>query len=284
MRESANARSGIGEAPFFYGIDREYAEITDAFLVDEWIAHRIAKGEWDRPVIHLWTHRSALVLGMKERWLPTAQQACERLTSREVQHLFRTSGGAAVPLDVGVLNVSMIWPAWTGEMRLHEDFQKFIEWICWMSGTIIEMNGYGEARMPIDYVQGEVKGAYCPGSYDLSLGGKKICGLAQRRPLRSRIWQAYINVTGSGSARAASVAAWYGAAGADGLAEAIRPEQSGSLADFYPIAGDAAKWRQSIFESLSGRVTKLNHLLTNDHDEAEWLQWQTKQMARFRHS
>ncbi len=56
---------------------------------------------------------------------------------------------------------------------------------------------------------GEIIGSYCPGSYDLSIGGKKFAGISQRRIRNGIAVQIYLCVTGSGSARAIAVKNMY---------------------------------------------------------------------------
>ena len=55
----------------------------------------------------------------------------------------------------------------------------------------------------------EIVGSYCPGSYDLSIGGKKFAGISQRRVKKGVAVQIYLCVTGSGSARAEVIRNFY---------------------------------------------------------------------------
>ena len=48
----------------------------------------------------------------------------------------------------------------------------------------------------------EIVGSYCPGSYDLSIKGKKFAGISQRRIRKGVAVQIYLCVNGSGSERA----------------------------------------------------------------------------------
>ena len=45
----------------------------------------------------------------------------------------------------------------------------------------------------------EIVGSYCPGSYDLSIDGKKFAGISQRRMKNGIAVQIYLCVEGSGS-------------------------------------------------------------------------------------
>ena len=44
----------------------------------------------------------------------------------------------------------------------------------------------------------EIVGSYCPGSYDLSIEGKKFAGISQRRIRKGVAVQIYLCVNGSG--------------------------------------------------------------------------------------
>ena len=44
----------------------------------------------------------------------------------------------------------------------------------------------------------EIVGSYCPGSYDLSIKGKKFAGISQRRIRKGVAVQIYLCVNGSG--------------------------------------------------------------------------------------
>ena len=47
----------------------------------------------------------------------------------------------------------------------------------------------------------EIHGSYCPGSYDLSIAGKKFAGVSQNA-LKGVAIQIYLSVSGSGAGRA----------------------------------------------------------------------------------
>lgn len=52
-------------------------------------------------------------------------------------------------------------------------------------------------------------GAYCPGDFDLSIAGKKFCGIAQRRQTKAFVIQAFIVVQGKGKEKAELVKEFY---------------------------------------------------------------------------
>ena len=55
----------------------------------------------------------------------------------------------------------------------------------------------------------EIVGSYCPGSYDLSILGKKFAGISQRRIRKGVAVQIYLCVNGSGSERAQLIGEFY---------------------------------------------------------------------------
>lgn len=75
---------------------------------------------------------------------------------------------------------------------------------------------------------GEIAGAFCPGTFDLSIGGLKFCGIAQRRQRHAFIVQAFVIANGSGSERARLVRSFY-----DVAAVSADPK-------FYPVVEDSS--------------------------------------------
>ena len=60
------------------------------------------------PVVRTWVHNASVVLGIQDHRLPYIQEGMELLTERGYMPIVRNSGGLAVVLDEGVLNVSII--------------------------------------------------------------------------------------------------------------------------------------------------------------------------------
>jgi octanoyl-[GcvH]:protein N-octanoyltransferase len=70
----------------------------------------------------------------------------------------------------------------------------------------------------------EIVGSYCPGSYDLSIDGKKFAGISQRRLKKGVAVQIYLCVTGSGSQRAQVIKQFYEIAKGDQPTKFTYPE------------------------------------------------------------
>ncbi|MGO4540526.1 lipoate--protein ligase family protein [Paenibacillus sp. 2TAB19] len=215
-----------------------------AFALDDWLCRRTGQG--GPAICHLWRHPQAFILGMRDSRLPHADEARGWLEAGGWRTAVRHSGGAAVPLDLGVVNVSLIMPKPSvNHMHYHNDFElmyRFIQDALRMTGRQVD--------------KGEIQGAYCPGDYDLSIGGLKFCGIAQRRQTHAFIVQAFVVAEGSGAERAKLVRSFYErAAGAsDTEAESNNGEypivEAGSTASLEELAGLGPQAGQAFAQQL----------------------------------
>ncbi|XID92373.1 biotin/lipoate A/B protein ligase family protein [Paenibacillaceae bacterium WGS1546] len=196
------------------------ADIARAFAMDELLGRRASGG--GPAICHLWRHPRAFVIGSKDGRLPGAPDAVRWLKEQDYSVLVRHSGGAAVPLDPGVVNVSLILPAESETPgAFNDDFERMFELI---QATLSVYGG--------EVGRGEVAGSYCPGDYDLHIDGLKICGIAQRRQVGATVVQAFVNVEPSGPERARLVRSFYDRAGlgaSPGDYPDVRPETMSSL-------------------------------------------------------
>jgi len=170
------------------------------FAVDELECSNVAAGA--SPIVHIWRHPRAVVLGLRDRRLPCARQAMDELEEAGWSVMVRNSGGAAVPLDDGVVNITLITPSKPGAVHIHEDFRVMAQLV--RDAVRLLVNN----RDP-NIQSGEIAGAYCPGEYDLAIDGYKFCGIAQRRRIGANIVQAFVVVEGSGADRVKTVAQYY---------------------------------------------------------------------------
>jgi octanoyl-[GcvH]:protein N-octanoyltransferase len=85
----------------------------------------------------------------------------------------------------------------------------------------------------------EIAGSYCPGSYDLSIGGQKFAGISQRRMRGGVAVQIYLCVDGSGSARASLIGEFYKRSLAGETTKfqypVIKPDVMASLAELLGV-------------------------------------------------
>lgn len=205
-------------------LDEMPEDILYPFAWDELMCRRVGEGR--RPILHIWRHGAAFVMGMRDRRLANAEQAMANLRNRGLSVGVRNSGGAAVPLDPGVVNVSVILPNPEGRLDFHDDFRLMVRFI---EQTLAPWGAAVKA--------GEIEGSYCPGDYDVSLKGRKFCGIAQRRQTKAFVVSAFVVVTGSGMERAKVVRQFYEEA-ADHKRDQyplIRPEMMASLQELAGV-------------------------------------------------
>jgi len=199
-------------------------DVLHSFALDELLCRQT--GIDGVPVLHLWRHPSGFVMGPRDSRLPEAALASKELERLGLSVAVRNSGGAAVPLDPGVVNISLILPLQgSASVRFNDDFQLMYELIA------AALDGFG-ARVD----KGEISGAYCPGDYDLSIDGLKFCGIAQRRLSRSYIIQAFVNAGGSGAERGRLVRQFYDtAAGSSGTDLSYPLVEAGTMASLEEL-------------------------------------------------
>ncbi|MDR6555386.1 lipoate--protein ligase family protein [Paenibacillus qinlingensis] len=176
--------------------DQEPKPILYAFALEELLCRAIGQGA--PPILHIWRHPRAFVMGLRDSRLPHAALADEWLRSQGFDTAVRNSGGAAVPLDAGVVNISLLLPKEAGGMEHRKDFDLMVELIREIMASVTDR---------ID--QGEIIGSFCPGEFDLSIGGRKFCGIAQRRQQLAISVQAFIIVEGRGEQKAALARGFY---------------------------------------------------------------------------
>src|SRR5699024_3634791 len=116
---------------------------------------------------------------------------------KETNAVIRNSGGLAVFLDSGVLNMSMIIPNNRG-VTIHNGYNMMYEFIKKL------FKPYTDAIKAY-----EIVGSYCPADYDLSIGGIKFAGISQRRVRNGVAVQIYMDIEGSSKKRAKLVKEFY---------------------------------------------------------------------------
>lgn len=213
-----------------------------AFALDELLCRSAGKG--GPAICHLWRHSNAFVMGLRDSRMPFAAKASHWLESSGWRAVVRHSGGLAVPLDAGVVNVSLILPK-SSPMKMHyrNDFERMYELIARAlqgTGKLVE--------------KGEIAGAYCPGDFDLSINGSKFCGIAQRRQAHATIVQAFVVAEGSGRARSEFVRSFYEVAsgGDDTLGHPI--VEGDSTASLEELAGLGPRAAHAFAEAVKETI------------------------------
>jgi octanoyl-[GcvH]:protein N-octanoyltransferase len=225
-----------------------------------------------------WVHHNTVVLGIQDTKLPFLKEGRKYLEQQGYRSIVRNSGGLAVVLDDGVLNISLILPETERGIDINRGYDTM--WLL-IQNMFKEFHKEIEAR--------EIVGSYCPGSYDLSINGKKFAGISQRRLKRGVAVQIYLCVNGSGSARAELIKQFYEIAKGQEQTKfsypVIVPEVMASLSELLGTelsiadvmlrllnqlknnsdrlyAGPLNEWEQELFPSYFQRVHDRNDKLS----------------------
>lgn len=168
-----------------------------SFATDDTLCHVVGQGQ-SIQAIRTWVHDDAVVLGIQDHRLPYIQEGMDYLKQKGFAPIVRNSGGLAVVLDAGVLNISLILSELDKKISINEGFEMMVTFIRLLLPEVAEkIEAY------------EIVGSYCPGTFDLSIGGQKFAGISQRRMKNGIAVQIYLCVEGSGSERATMIRDFY---------------------------------------------------------------------------
>jgi octanoyl-[GcvH]:protein N-octanoyltransferase len=168
-----------------------------SFAIDDTLCSSVGSGSAPATA-RAWVHHNTVVLGIQDTKLPNLQDGIRLLNNLGYQVIVRNSGGLAVVLDEGVLNLSLILPETDKGIDINRGYDTMYQLI---QSMLAEFNCLIEAK--------EIVGSYCPGNYDLSIAGKKFAGISQRRLKKGVAVQIYVCVNGSGSERARHIKQFY---------------------------------------------------------------------------
>lgn len=169
----------------------------ESFAMDDTLCHLVGQGMSDS-TIRTWVHEKTVVLGIQDHRLPYVQEGINLLENRGYQAIVRNSGGLAVVLDSGVLNISIVLPEKDHLISINDGYEVMVELIKYLFPEVAN-----------DIKAYEIVGSYCPGSYDLSIEGRKFAGISQRRIRQGIAVQIYLCIEGSGSERAELIRDFY---------------------------------------------------------------------------
>jgi len=199
MNESSESLKQWIDKPFnIYHADTfpgETDPMTYFALTDALIAYA---GKFDQPIIYFWPTKDLVFLGMVDTKLPYIQSALPILSSNNYDYVVRNAGGLAVVSDPGVLNFSMIFPENHDHLSINEAYERMYSLIS------VVLKPY---HVKIDAI--EIEESYCPGDYDLSIDGKKIAGIAQRRIKGGISVMVYLSVNGDQQNRGEMIRDFY---------------------------------------------------------------------------
>jgi octanoyl-[GcvH]:protein N-octanoyltransferase len=168
-----------------------------SFGTDDTLCASIGAGEAPATA-RTWVHHNTVVLGIQDTRLPFLETGRKYLEDQGFRSIVRNSGGLAVVLDEGVLNISLILPETEKGIDINRGYDTMWQLV---------QNMFADFKQSIEAK--EIVGSYCPGSYDLSINGKKFAGISQRRLKRGVAVQIYLCVNGSGSKRAELIKQFY---------------------------------------------------------------------------
>ena len=168
-----------------------------SFAMDDTLCHLVGQLQ-SQPAIRTWCHKSSVVLGIQDHRLPFLQDGIDSLKAHNYEPIVRNSGGLAVVLDEGILNISLILSEQQEKMSIDAGYEYMLSFIKML---------FPEAAEKIEAY--EIIGSYCPGTYDLSIDGKKFAGISQRRIRQGVAVQIYVCIEGSGAERAALIRSFY---------------------------------------------------------------------------
>lgn len=155
-------------------------------------------GAKQQPFVHFWQFNHTMILGMKDTRVPFLENGLEVLRQANYRPIIRNSGGLGVIADEGVLNVSLILPNIEKKISIDEAYTWMWQWI---------QEAFETAEAPIKAY--EISESYCPGTFDLSIHGKKFAGTAQRRIKDGIAIMIYLSVHGDQNARGQIVKKFY---------------------------------------------------------------------------
>lgn len=164
--------------------------LTDALIQEA--------GEKKQPILHFWTTPKQIILGMLDTKLPYLNDALPIFSSYGYPYMVRNSGGLAVVSDEGVLNFSIFFPEGETRLSINEGYERMHD--------ILQkaFASYGKSIQAY-----EISDSYCPGDFDLSIEGKKIAGIAQRRLRGGIAIMIYLSVYGDQKKRAEMIREFY---------------------------------------------------------------------------
>ncbi len=169
----------------------------ESFAMDDTLCHLVGQLK-SSATVRTWVHDHTVVLGIQDHRLPFVQDGIELLKMRGYNSIVRNSGGLAVVLDSGVLNISVILSEQNEAININTGYDVMVDFIKLLFPEIAnKIEAY------------EIVGSYCPGSYDLSIEGKKFAGISQRRLRQGIAVQIYLCIEGSGSERAELIRDFY---------------------------------------------------------------------------
>ena len=137
----------------------------------------------------------SISIGYDDTKAPHFKEGVEHYRSKGLKVGIRGAGGRSVANDEGILNFSILFKSQEPSHAQYVFFHKFIQ----------------DALKPLglNFDLGEVTGAYCPGTYDISIDGKKVAGTASRQVKDNTLVGCYLGVNGDQYKRSKVISEFY---------------------------------------------------------------------------
>ncbi|GMA46755.1 lipoate--protein ligase family protein [Tetragenococcus muriaticus] len=151
-------------------------------------------GKHKKALLHFWQFEQSFILGMKDTRVNHLSKGVKTIKNNGYQPVIRNAGGLGVISDEGILNISWIFPK--EQVSIDQSYQKMLDLI-------------QKAFPELTIKAYEIQHSYCPGKFDLSVEGKKVAGIAQRRVKEGIAVMMYLSVFGDQQQRSEIVRAFY---------------------------------------------------------------------------
>lgn len=229
-----------------------------SFAIDDALALSVSDNAL--PAMRLWVHEHSIVLGIPDSRLPHLDNALDYAAAMGHEVIIRNSGGLAVVLDHDVLNISLILPG-SKHLGIHEGYDLMVAFIGHMLRDLTDkIEAY------------EIVGSYCPGDYDLSIGGRKFAGISQRRVKDGVAVQIYLDAAGDSRKRAELVRNFYeigiGGKTVKNPPPAIQPETMASLSELLGVQLNTAELGKRAILSLETLSDGVSYIDFSDQEMA----------------
>ncbi|MGB6779815.1 MAG: octanoyltransferase, partial [Planococcus citreus] len=98
----------------------------ESFAADDTLCELVGSQK-SPPTVRTWVHDDTVVLGIQDHRLPHIDQAMAVLEDNGYQAIVRNSGGLAVVLDSGVLNISIVLSEKEGAIDIPQGYDMMVE-------------------------------------------------------------------------------------------------------------------------------------------------------------
>jgi|SRR5690625_202804 len=248
---------------------KDYTALT-SFAIDDALTLSVSNQQ-SPPTMRLWVHEDTVVLGIPDARLPHIEAGIQLIADSGYQAIIRNSGGLAVALDQGVLNISLILPH-VKKISIHDGYELMFHFIQYMLRDLTnEIKAY------------EIVGSYCPGDYDLSIRGVKFAGISQRRIRDGVAIQIYLDVEGDSQGKADLIQEFYDVSLRGETTKFsypdVTPHVMGSLSELLGFRLTVADMKKRVYQTVEELSQQI---ISSPFSEAEWMTFQTrlKQMEK----